>query len=345
MKRVPLIGVAVLLVAVAFIGGCTSFVPPVAQISTDKVSGDVPLTVKFVADGIDGVANFSWMFGDETSGYGQVVTHTYTKTGSYLVTLVVTKDTPCGGTETDRANVTIVVSAKPVIAIQQIVVDSSPACIGVPVGFSALIESTRPITSYLWTTSDSDLTSDAARTTFAFGSAGTKTITLTVRDDAGTVASTTVTIQIVKCDEPTPPCNPCPGPCNPCPTPCDPCDSCLKLDPARATFRVDTPRTITAQLSDWPCQSPCESGCSVTGDCGYCGGYVKFEFYYRTDVCDTWQVAETSTYEITDVSGQYGQEISLRFLETGTWQVRATLYSSCGKVVCGPVVGNYEVCE
>ena len=57
------------------------------------------------------VANYDWDFGDDETGNGQIVSHTYTEAGTYQVTLVVTaEDGTCPGEITQ----TVVVNAMPV---------------------------------------------------------------------------------------------------------------------------------------------------------------------------------------------------------------------------------------
>ena len=57
------------------------------------------------------VANYDWDFGDDETGSGQIVSHTYSEAGTYQVTLVVTaEDGTCPGEITQ----TVVVNAMPV---------------------------------------------------------------------------------------------------------------------------------------------------------------------------------------------------------------------------------------
>lgn len=74
------------------------------QISASPMSGPVPLTVTFTATASGaaaaGIVSWSWSFGDGTGATGQSVQHTYTQSGSYLVTMTAT-DT--GGAKMTRA--------------------------------------------------------------------------------------------------------------------------------------------------------------------------------------------------------------------------------------------------
>ena len=75
---------------------------PVARFTATPTTGMVPLTVTFdggssqAADG-GPVTEWSWDFGDGTTGSGRVVTHTYLTPGEYTPELTVTAGTAIGG--------------------------------------------------------------------------------------------------------------------------------------------------------------------------------------------------------------------------------------------------------
>lgn len=83
---------------------------PVAVISADPVSGEVPLTVNFdgseSSDSDGSITNYSWDFGDGSSAQGVSVTHTFDSEGEYVVTLTVTDNANATG----ETQVTITVS-------------------------------------------------------------------------------------------------------------------------------------------------------------------------------------------------------------------------------------------
>ncbi len=70
--------------------------PPEASMVLSRVSGYAPLAVDFDASGStdsDGsIVEYNWDFGDEAAGSGSTVSHTYSNTGSYTITLSVTDD-------------------------------------------------------------------------------------------------------------------------------------------------------------------------------------------------------------------------------------------------------------
>jgi PKD repeat protein len=83
--------------------------PPTAEATAIPESGTAPLTVSF--DGIlssdpDGViTDYTWDFGNNQTGTGETVSHTYTAAGTYTATLTVTDN---GGlTDTDSVTISV----------------------------------------------------------------------------------------------------------------------------------------------------------------------------------------------------------------------------------------------
>lgn len=75
---------------------------PVASFTVSKSAGCYPLTVAFNAGGSqdpDGsISSYSWAFGDNQTGSGASVNHTYTLTGIFTATLTVTDDSDANAT-------------------------------------------------------------------------------------------------------------------------------------------------------------------------------------------------------------------------------------------------------
>lgn len=88
--------------------------PPVAAISVTTSTGKAPLTVSFSASGStdpDGtIANYTWNFGDGSSGSGISAPHTYTTEADYIATLQVTDDQ--GMTSTASTTITVTPAEK-----------------------------------------------------------------------------------------------------------------------------------------------------------------------------------------------------------------------------------------
>ena len=92
--------------------GDTDTSPPEAVIRTDNREGTAPLTVQFNGSGSSssaaggGIVQYAWNFGDGTTASGELVQHTYTQAGSYMVTLVVTDTNSRQGRTTATITVT-----------------------------------------------------------------------------------------------------------------------------------------------------------------------------------------------------------------------------------------------
>ncbi|GAB6194012.1 PKD domain-containing protein [Desulfocastanea catecholica] len=69
---------------------------PTAVISSNLPGGDAPVTITFdgskSSDTDGSITQYSWNFGDDATGFGPKVEHTYTAEGTYTVVLTVTDD-------------------------------------------------------------------------------------------------------------------------------------------------------------------------------------------------------------------------------------------------------------
>lgn len=63
--------------------------PPKAAYSANRTSGELPLTVSFHDESTGGITAWNWDFGDGSTSTLQHPSHTYTKKGTYTVTLAV----------------------------------------------------------------------------------------------------------------------------------------------------------------------------------------------------------------------------------------------------------------
>jgi len=120
--------------------------PPVAGFTTFPDSGCAPLTVNFLNNSIspaNPIANYFWNFGDgTTANSAPPLSHTYTTTGIYSVSLIV--QTLAGCIDTFTCTNCIKVGIKP-IANFGILQDT--VCYGKPVQFS---DSSLNVTGWLW---------------------------------------------------------------------------------------------------------------------------------------------------------------------------------------------------
>lgn len=75
-----------------------------ANFSLSDSSGCVPLSISFNAPSV-ATSTYAWNFGDNTTGSGSSVSHTYTSQGTYQIMLVVSDTTSCNLADTAFASV------------------------------------------------------------------------------------------------------------------------------------------------------------------------------------------------------------------------------------------------
>jgi PKD repeat protein len=171
---------------------------PTASFLASPTAPNVGQTVNFNASGSSAepghqIADYSWNFGDGSTGSGQLTTHAYSQAGSYTVTLKVTDDvgrvsavatqTIAAGTGGPTASFTTSPSSP--ITNQTINFNASQSR-AVP---------GRTIVSYAWDFGDGT-TGSGVQTTHAFTAVGTYVVTLTITDNAGQTAFANQSISV-----------------------------------------------------------------------------------------------------------------------------------------------------
>ncbi len=165
---------------------------PVADLSVSSTAGCVPFTVQFTDQSIptDGAINaWLWDFGDGTTSSLQNPTHTYTTTGTFSVSLVVTDIHGCGD-DTVYSNL-ITVSNYPVAGFTM----SGNFSCTTPYTVTFTNTSTGNIVGYNWDFGDG-ATSTAMSPAHTFTSYGTFQVTLVVSNVLGCTDSFTQTVEI-----------------------------------------------------------------------------------------------------------------------------------------------------
>ncbi len=142
------------------------------------------------SDGV--IVSYDWDFGDNTTGTGQAVTHSYGSSGDYFAVLTVTDNDGNTGTHTQR--LTIEANAPPQAAFD--ITPSAPKT-NEEVAFDAT-KSTDPdgvIVSYQWDFGD-NASGEGITATHSYSSSGTYLVQLTVTDDSGNtdIGSQSVTV-------------------------------------------------------------------------------------------------------------------------------------------------------
>ncbi|MEJ2395262.1 MAG: PKD domain-containing protein [Candidatus Thiodiazotropha sp.] len=169
--------------------------PPVADIG-GPYSGTEAIAVGFDAsnssDSDGSLVSYAWDFGDGASGSGVMVSHTYTATGTYNVTLIVTDD--AGDSTTDTAEVTIGAGNQPPVADAK---GPYTTVVGGTVQFdgSGSSDADGSIVSYDWSFGDGT-TGSGVKPTHSYDSKGTYNVTLTVTDDGNAVDSVMASVSV-----------------------------------------------------------------------------------------------------------------------------------------------------
>ncbi len=173
-----------------------------------SISPSSPTTddiITFTGSAVDGdghaIVSWEWNFGDGATASGQVVTHRFTKAGSYKVVLKVTNDcgayatgsktitvseagTPPPGCPKPTANISYIETTKP-YEEQEIELSASGSLGG----------DTRSIVSYEWDFGDGE-SATGVEVKHAWKKAGKYTVTLKVTNDCGATDTDTTTVTV-----------------------------------------------------------------------------------------------------------------------------------------------------
>ncbi len=182
---------------IANFGGCldtayktiTVFDKPAADFTApNTTSCKAPLTVSFTNLSI-GASGYSWDFGDGNTATVRNPTHTYTTTGTFTVTLIVTNANGCTDTLQKAGFVQI---QPPNASINNLPVS---ACAPLSWTFSSTINSVDPVTGYQWDFGDG-ATSVLQNPSHTFG-AGSYAIQLIITTAGGCTDTVTVSPGII----------------------------------------------------------------------------------------------------------------------------------------------------
>ena len=136
------------------------------------------------------ITNYLWNFGNSQTATTQTATTTYSGTGPFNVSLMVTSSNGCTDTKTSVLNT---IFAQPQAAFNA----PGEVCIGVPVNFtdqSTAANST--VTQWLWNFGDAT-TSTSQNPVKNYAAAGTYTVTLTITSAVGCISTTATRTVIV----------------------------------------------------------------------------------------------------------------------------------------------------
>jgi len=166
--------------------------PPVADFTESAETVDTGEDIRFNAtksyDPDGRIVSYFWDFGDETNATGVTATHSYTDNGTYMVTLTVTDNNGA----TDTASATKIVGNRPPVAL--FTESAETVSTGETITFNAddSYDPDGTIVSYSWDFGD-EMDATGATVYHAYADDIVYTVTLTVTDDDGATASTSVT--------------------------------------------------------------------------------------------------------------------------------------------------------
>ncbi len=158
--------------------------PPVANFAAKPTSGKAPLTVAFTDTSTEKPTKWKWTFGDGTNSTKQNPTHKYSKAGNYTISLTVTN--AAGSNTLTKSNFIKVTSStpKPVAAFS-----ASPTSGKAPLKVQFTDKSTGSPTSWKWSFGDGS-TSTSKSPAYTYKKAGKYTVSLTVKNAAGSNTKT-----------------------------------------------------------------------------------------------------------------------------------------------------------
>jgi PKD repeat protein len=168
---------------------------PVSAFTSDKTSGDVPLTIQFTNQSQGQIDSYEWAFGDGETSTEQSPAHTFGSPGNFTVKLTVTGSGGSNSTET-VINVTQPIAVPDAIFVQDTNTGDAP----LTVQFTN--QSSGDNLAYTWDFGDnSGLNSDVSPL-HTYNDPGTYTVVLTASNSSGSdTAQTTITVntpQVVK---------------------------------------------------------------------------------------------------------------------------------------------------
>ncbi|MGV6859045.1 MAG: PKD domain-containing protein [bacterium] len=174
-------------------------VAPTAAITATPVTGAAPLLVTFSSASTDSdgsIVSYAWDFGDGSSSTDAAPQHEYAAIGSYTVSLTVTDDEGASGNSTTTITATEVPNIPPTA---QASASAQSVEIGTPIQFSSTgsVDSDGSIASYSWDFGDGNSSSEA-NPEHLYSAVGDYTVTLTVTDNVGDSAQTTLSVSITE---------------------------------------------------------------------------------------------------------------------------------------------------
>jgi PKD repeat protein len=184
-------------------GGGTTAQPPVAAVTANPTSGTTPLTIAFSSvnstDPDGTITSYSWNFGDATSSTDPNPVHVYNSAGTFTAVLTVTDNS--GMIDTDSIVITATAPQQPSnqspVAVAGADKTSGNAPLTVNFSSAGSNDLDGTIAGYSWNFGDGT-SSNQANPLHIYNNAGSYTATLTVTDNNGATASSSLVITAVQ---------------------------------------------------------------------------------------------------------------------------------------------------
>ncbi|WP_420120741.1 PKD domain-containing protein [Nakamurella sp.] len=165
---------------------------PVASFTSQATNLSVTFDGTGSSDSDGTVATYAWDFGDGAAGVGPNPSHSYATAGTYNVGLVVTDD---DGAQSALLTKSVTVTAPPVNQPPVASFVATPVQLTVNLDASASSDSDGSVVSWTWNFGDGT-TGSGQTTQHVYTTAGTKSISLTVKDDDGAEHTSTQNVQV-----------------------------------------------------------------------------------------------------------------------------------------------------
>lgn len=182
--------------------------PPTAGFVFSPTNPTIGQSVSFNAatskGGTTGIANYSWDFGDGGRAGGSNPTHSFSNAGTYIVLLIVTDE--AGQTATATQSVPVQINSSTPLPTADFVFSPIAATTGQSVSFNASLAKAatgHTIVEYSWNFGDGG-TGSGVTPSHSFGTAGTYSVVLVVKDDLGQTGTASKTVP-VSSNSPSPP--------------------------------------------------------------------------------------------------------------------------------------------
>lgn len=171
MKRTFNVGLFLILL----FGTCLLHAQPVADFTSDKVSGCSPLTVTFTSTSTGSPTSYLWNFGNMNTSTNQNPSAIYVQPGTYTVTLTVS-DGPNSNTKVKTAYITVYPNP-----VAKFVANPTNGCAPLSVSFTDQTTGSAPITTWTWDFGNGN-TGSTQNPTNLYSVPGTYDVTLAIKD-------------------------------------------------------------------------------------------------------------------------------------------------------------------